>query len=99
MSGHIDGVPPRLVGIRDPLADYRKAVESKIAVCRSLGEAPSAYLLQQLAELDALDGVAEKPAPEPAFERKDVEPPAETAVPRGPGRPRKPTDADSGAGS
>ena len=95
-------MPAQPARIRNPLADYRKALEDQVALHRSLGEEPTPYLLQQLAELDAREGrFVEKVEPgrfAQSFERKDENPPMEQAVPRRPGRPRKPTDADRAAG-
>ena len=57
-------------------------------------------VMAQKAELEAALGIKVKhePIPEP-FERKDAEPAPETVVPRGPGRPRKSSDADRPASS
>lgn len=96
--------------VRDPLADYLKAVNDQIAERVSVGVAATPYLLQQKAELEARLGigtpvvsepVAPEPEvkPEPPLERKDAEPAEETVVPRGPGRPRKPGNDTSAAGS
>jgi hypothetical protein len=62
--------------LRDPLADYRKALVDQIAIHST------PHLQFLLAELDALD------AP-PLLEHKAADPPPEAAVPRRPGRPRK----------
>lgn len=88
---------------RDALADYLKAVSDQIAVRESVGAGATPYLLVQKAELEAALGIAnsvepvEHSVPEP-FERKDLEPSVEMVVPRRPGRPRKPSDADRAAG-
>jgi hypothetical protein len=84
------------------LADYLKAVDDQIADRAAVGVGPTPYLLEQKAELEAALGLT-KPAAavhvEPELERKDLEPAAEMAVPRRPGRPRKVTDVDSAADS
>jgi|ERR1700722_2734984 len=94
--------------VRNPLGEYLKAVNDQLAERESVGAGPTPYLLQQKAELEAALGLTKKPEPEPKpepkpevkleaeLERKDAEAPAETVVPRGPGRPRKP-DATSGS--
>jgi hypothetical protein len=83
--------------LRDPLRDYLKAVDDQIAERESVGVAATPYLLAQKAELEARLGIVE-PGAEP-LERKDAAPAPETVTPRGPGRPRKPTDADRAASS
>jgi hypothetical protein len=91
---------------RDPLRDHLKAVNDQLAEREAVGAGTTPYLLEQKAELEAALGLT-KPAAvvdvaahvEPELERKDLEPAAETAVPRKPGRPRKVSDVDSAAGS
>jgi len=114
-----DGFVPRPAGIRDPLAEHRKALEAKIAELKDLGQPPSSFLLGLLAEVDEREvregrRPAKEPVkvPEPVVEPVVVEatleggsvlehaaaeaPPEKVAPepPRGPGRPRKPTDSD-----
>src|ERR1700739_4784212 len=96
MSDYFGDLPSRPPAIRDPLAEYRKAVEAQIALHRSVGEEPTPYLLHQLAELDARQG--RKPEPAPELEHAAADPLPENTVRRGPGRPRKPSDADRAAG-
>lgn len=112
MSDYDGGLPPNPGGVRDQLGEYRKAVEAKIALHTSLGETTPDHLLHQLAELVERER-RERAAPTPAhlaepvvepvvesvLEHKAEEPAEETAVPRKPGRPRKPSDDDSTTGS
>jgi len=93
------GPSPNQIKARDPLRDRLKAVNDQIADRENVGLAATPYLLQQKAELEARLGIVTPPVAvqSPSFERKDVEPPTERAVPRGPGRPRKHGD-DGAAG-
>lgn len=97
------GRPSNQPKLRDPLADYLRAVNDQLAERESVGAGSTPYLLQQKAELEARLGIASYGVVEdsatPELERKDAEPAPEKAVPRGPGRPRKNPDADSTPGS
>lgn len=85
--------------IRNPLADYLKAVNDQIAERESVGAGATPYLLEQKAELEAKlfpkPVAAPEPAPEPVevvvpLEHKAAEPAPEHAVPESPESARKP---------
>jgi hypothetical protein len=92
---------------RDPLKDSLKAVEENLAERAQGGLGPTTHLLEQKTELEHALGFGfvkpaepgAKPTPAPELEHAAADPPPETTTPRGPGRPRKPTDADRAAGS
>ena len=76
--------------IRDFNADYRRALLECIAI-----HGPSKHTSVLLAELDAREGRVAHTAPgSDELEHKAEDAPDESAVPRRPGRPRKPSDAD-----
>jgi hypothetical protein len=88
--------------LRNVNADRLKAVNDAIAVRVSVGAAATPHLLAQKAALEAALGIGiapppahvDEPAPEPApvFEHAAADELPETAAPRRPGRPRKPSD-------
>jgi hypothetical protein len=100
LSSGRPGSQPKL---RDPLADYLKAVNDQIAERVSVGAGATPYLLTQKAELEARLGIAKAVEPRPAYEagleHTAADPLPEDTAPRRPGRPRKNPDADSTAGS
>lgn len=83
--------------LRDGDRDALQAVNAQITERESVGAGATQHLLEQKAGLEAKLGIAPEVKPEarpaePAFERKDLDPAPEQAVPRRPGRPRKPTE-------
>ena len=97
---------PPARNVRDVDAEYLKAVEDTIARRKAAGKEPTPFLLQEKALLEAKIAAkhpSERPAapehrPGPISEHKAAEPPAEAAVPRKPGRPRK-ADVDRASGN
>lgn len=89
------GDPPKP---RDAHADHLKAVNDAIAERENAGLQATPYLLVQKTELEAKLGIVHK-STEPTFEHAATDPLPENAIRRGPGRPRKPSDADRATGS
>lgn len=83
---------------RDVDAAHLKAINDVIAERESVGAAATPHLLRQKELLEAKIE-AKNPRPKHVdserVEHKAEDPPAEAAIPRRPGRPRKPSDDES----
>lgn len=84
---------------RDEAADYTAALidefESYTRANRTEDAALVAAALRDRGHEVEAQPLKKAPAESPPLERADIEPAPETAVPRKPGRPRKPTEDSS----
>jgi hypothetical protein len=106
------GIPQHPV--RDADLEELKAINTSIKLFTDVGQLPTSHLLMLKGQIEAKlarerglvfgekpTAPAEEPAApvvEPEFEHAAADELPETAVPRKPGRPRKPSDADRSAG-
>jgi hypothetical protein len=100
--------------VRDADLEEMKAINTSIKLFTDVGQLPTSHLLMLKGQIEAKLArergmvFGEKPAEpaepvaapvvEPEFEHAAADELPETAAPRKPGRPRKPSDADRAAG-